>query len=574
MGKFYDEIPDHLVTWITKQQMFTVATAPLRDDGHVNVSSKGIDGTFHVIDGKRVWYEDLTESGNETISHIRENGRITILFNAFEGPPLICRDDAAGSVHEFGTLEYDAFISSEKRKPGSRAVIIMDVHKVGTSCGFGVPYFTYSGQHDTLLNWCTQLERSQNKEKHLKAWWTAENTRSLDGLPGLNTAHITDRAAESACQFRLTKDAKSKAAGEPRESLAGSGAKEETKLALAFLFGKPQIASANPVGLGGHYEAAERYIPTPPRTFVSLISVRREGAQHYGFGLHAGTHRVLCIHERDQFSAEHITPSLKIAKGLSDDHDLIEWIQKQHMFIVATAPLTADGHVNVSAKGLAGTFHVEDPNKVWYEDLSGSGSETIAHIRENGRITIYFNAFEGPPRICRLWGRGTVHEFGTPEYDFYLPSGKRAPGSRAVIVADIYKVGTSCGYAVPFYEFKGHRDTLLNFFNEKEKKDLGADGHDADNGLKAYWRKNNVRSLDGLPGLQSAHLSDRSVEANRDFSHYGVVDMKHGSVEMKQVRTPKQRQIGQEEMKLMLLAFLFGTVVSAFFARMTAIGSC
>ncbi|TFK48056.1 hypothetical protein OE88DRAFT_599620 [Heliocybe sulcata] len=231
MGKFYDEIPDHLIAWIKKQQMFTVATAPLSGEGHVNVSGKGVDGTFHVVDGKRVWYEDLTGSGNETISHIRENGRITILFHAYEGPPMICRLFGTGSVHEFGTPEYDAFISPEERKPGSRAVIVMDVHKVGTSCGFGVPYYSYAGQRETILNWCSQLEKSQNKEKDIKAWWTTENTKSLDGLPGLNTAHITDRPAESSYQFHLTKKgkAKNREIVEAGGTVAGSGAKEENE---------------------------------------------------------------------------------------------------------------------------------------------------------------------------------------------------------------------------------------------------------------------------------------------------------------------------------------------------------
>ncbi|TFK48058.1 hypothetical protein OE88DRAFT_1665137 [Heliocybe sulcata] len=239
-----------------------------------------------------------------------------------------------------------------------------------------------------------------------------------------------------------------------------------------------------------------------------------------------------------------------------------EWIEKQHMFTVATAPLASDGHVNVSAKGLAGTFHIEGPNKVWYEDLTGSGSETIAHVRENGRITIYFNAFEGPPRICRLWGRGTVHEYGTPEYDSYLPPGKRAPGSRAVIVVDVYKVGTSCGYAVPFYEFVGHRDTLLNSHMTKEKRDVETDGQE---GLRAYWRENNSKSLDGLPGLQSAYLCDKPRGMDADYSRFGVVDIR-------KTRAHPRKQVSREEMKLMSLAFLFGAIVSAFVARM--VGPC
>ncbi|TFK48057.1 hypothetical protein OE88DRAFT_1665133 [Heliocybe sulcata] len=251
---------------------------------------------------------------------------------------------------------------------------------------------------------------------------------------------------------------------------------------------------------------------------------------------------------------------------------LIDWIGKQHMFTVATAPLKADGHVNVSAKGLKGTFHIDGPNRVWYEDLTGSGSETIAHVRENGRITIYFNAFEGPPKICRLWGRGQVHEFGTPEYDAYLPPGKRAPGSRSVIVVDVYKVGTTCGYAVPFYEFKGHRDTLLDFCNKKELRDLHAEEFNADKGLKAYWRANNVKSLDGLPALEVAPQSGHSVETDRDYSRFGVISLKEAAREMQDGGRQRQRQIGWEEMMLMSFVFLLGTVVSAFFGRMA--GPC
>lgn len=87
--------------------------------------------------------------------------------------------------------------------------------------------------------------------------------------------------------------------------------------------------------------------------------------------------------------------------------NLIAWIQTQHIFWVATAPLSPTGHVNVSPKGISGTFHVVDERTVWYEDVTGSGVETISHLRENGRVTIMFNAFDGPPRIVRLWGTGS-----------------------------------------------------------------------------------------------------------------------------------------------------------------------
>ncbi|KAF8646630.1 hypothetical protein AX16_007130 [Volvariella volvacea WC 439] len=206
---------------------------------------------------------------------------------------------------------------------------------------------------------------------------------------------------------------------------------------------------------------------------------------------------------------------------------LITWIQKQHLFWVASAPAGSSGHVNVSPKGLEGVLHVVNSKRVWYEDLTGSGVETISHIRENGRITILFSAFEGPPRICRLFGTGTVHEFGTPEYDDFLPEGKRHPGSRSVIVIDVHKVGTACGYGVPFYEFQGHRTQHVYTSNRKEIFDNEAevklipcekagdseisgsqDQIDASTlpalGLRRYWLLANSRSIDGIPGLQYA----------------------------------------------------------------------
>lgn len=193
-------------------------------------------------------------------------------------------------------------------------------------------------------------------------------------------------------------------------------------------------------------------------------------------------------------------------------------IKKQHMFWVATAPLSADGHVNVSSKGVEGTFHIIDSHTVWYEDLSGSGVETISHLRENGRITILFNAFEGPPSIVRLFGRGKFYEFGTPEYNALISPETRHPGSRAVIIIDVHKVGTSCGYAVPFYEFKSHRTRLLEFAAKVELADIEAEEADnairqssqADSGLKQYWAQQNAQSIDGLLGMTfGQHSTDK-----------------------------------------------------------------
>ncbi|THU80577.1 hypothetical protein K435DRAFT_874235 [Dendrothele bispora CBS 962.96] len=196
-------------------------------------------------------------------------------------------------------------------------------------------------------------------------------------------------------------------------------------------------------------------------------------------------------------------------------NDLFPWILQQHLFWVASAPLSEDGHVNVSPKGLEGTFHIVDEHTVWYEDMTGSGVETISHVRENGRITILFVAFEGPPRLIRLFGTGTIYEFGTPEYEELLPPGKQNHASRAVVVIKVHKVGSSCGYSVPFYEFKYNRTRYNNAARTLEAADVAHenecptdDQFDPSNppekGLRAYWKTANAKSLDGLPALLSA----------------------------------------------------------------------
>nr|GAT51819.1 pyridoxamine phosphate oxidase [Mycena chlorophos] len=203
---------------------------------------------------------------------------------------------------------------------------------------------------------------------------------------------------------------------------------------------------------------------------------------------------------------------------------LEKWMENQHVFWVATAPLAGEGHVNVSPKGGEGMFHIVNPRQVWYEDLTGSGIETISHLRENGRITVLFNAFEGPPRIARLYGRGTAYEFGTPEYNNYISPESRKPGSRAVIVVDVFKVGTSCGYSVPFFDFKSYRTRLLTWATTKERADKEADAEGDDkvanglvDGLKRYWNTKNLRSLDGMPGLLVAPYTDQKIPGlNKD----------------------------------------------------------
>ena len=171
------------------------------------------------------------------------------------------------------------------------------------------------------------------------------------------------------------------------------------------------------------------------------------------------------------------------------DDGLVEWIGRQHLFFVATAPLAADGRVNLSPKGLA-TFSVLGPTRVAYLDLTGSGVETIAHLRENGRITIMFCAFEGPPRIVRLQGRGHVHAHGTAEFDELAKRFSDRAGRRSVITVDVDRIADSCGYAVPILRFESDRDRL----------DAWAEGKGPD-GVAAYWGEHNAASIDGLPGV-------------------------------------------------------------------------
>src|SRR5436190_5407951 len=164
-----------------------------------------------------------------------------------------------------------------------------------------------------------------------------------------------------------------------------------------------------------------------------------------------------------------------------------EFISKQHMFFVATAPLSTDGRINLSPKGLD-CFRVLSDNKVAYMDLISSGNETSAHTLENGRITIMFCSFDGAPNILRLYGKGFTVLPDTEDWKEYSPHFKIYPSTRQIIVANIDLVQTSCGFGVPLFSYVGERDI---HFDWAEKK--GADG------LYEYVQKNNLKSLDGLP---------------------------------------------------------------------------
>ena len=172
--------------------------------------------------------------------------------------------------------------------------------------------------------------------------------------------------------------------------------------------------------------------------------------------------------------------------------ELSHWIERQRIFFVATAPLAGDGLINCSPKGMD-TFRILGPREVAYMDLTGSGVETIAHSRENGRIVFMFCAFEGPPKIVRLHGRSDVLLVDSPEFQTVASLFPTYLGQRAIIRALLTRISDSCGYGVPQYEYAGDRDMLMRWSASK-----GPDG------LRQYRRQKNARSLDDLPGLTVA----------------------------------------------------------------------
>ncbi|HVL96150.1 MAG TPA: pyridoxamine 5'-phosphate oxidase family protein [Solirubrobacteraceae bacterium] len=187
---------------------------------------------------------------------------------------------------------------------------------------------------------------------------------------------------------------------------------------------------------------------------------------------------------------------------------LVSWVQRQPMFFVATAPLAADGHVNVSPKGPIGSLRILDERTLAYLDASGSGAETAAHVRENGRIVVMLCAFEGAPRIVRFHGRAEIvfpaeERFGEllercAFDDLSIPQARRS-----IVVVDVTRVSDSCGYGVPLMSYEGMRDHHARS-SAKKLRVLGIDGY------TEYRRTKNARSIDGLPAVDvAAPVADR-----------------------------------------------------------------
>ncbi|MEZ5977705.1 MAG: pyridoxamine 5'-phosphate oxidase family protein [Planctomycetota bacterium] len=169
--------------------------------------------------------------------------------------------------------------------------------------------------------------------------------------------------------------------------------------------------------------------------------------------------------------------------------ELADWIHAQKLFFVATAPASLDGHVNCSPKGLD-SLRVLGPHRAAYLDHTGSGSETIAHVRENGRIVLMFCAFTGPPKIVRLHGRGAIVLPGTTEWKALAKHFPKYDGARSIVTVDVTRISESCGLGVPEMEVARERRMLQDWAKKRGKK-----------GIREYQELRNAASIDGLPSL-------------------------------------------------------------------------
>ncbi len=186
-----------------------------------------------------------------------------------------------------------------------------------------------------------------------------------------------------------------------------------------------------------------------------------------------------------------------MARVLEEIDDTIRtFIESQQMFFVASAPLARDGHVNMSPKGLD-AFRILSPRRIAYLDHVGSGAETIAHVRENGRLVVMFCAFAGPPKIVRMHGRGTVLPPDDERFRQLRPLFGAAPPVRAIVTLDVERLSHSCGFGVPLYEYRGQRTNLTDWASRKGEA-----------ALRVYQVEKNARSVDGLPAVDWMERDD------------------------------------------------------------------
>jgi hypothetical protein len=176
MAKVHEFITDEIAAFIGRQHMFFVGTAPLASDGHVNLSPKGLD-CFRVLSRHRVGYMDVIGSGNETAAHLLENGRITFMFCAFDGPPNILRLYGTGRAILPADAAWADLAPHFPIYPSTRQIIVADIARVQTSCGFGVPEYTYAGDRDMHFRWA-----AKNTPAELEEYQRKHNQESIDGL--------------------------------------------------------------------------------------------------------------------------------------------------------------------------------------------------------------------------------------------------------------------------------------------------------------------------------------------------------------------------------------------------------
>ena len=174
MAKFYASLTDELRAFIQRQHMFFVASAPI--SGRINLSPKGLDA-LRVVNDTEVAYLDLTGSGNETAAHLKENGRLTLMFCSFEGQPLILRLYGTGRVIGPNDAAWPRYHGLFKPQPGERQIIVLQVDSLQTSCGAGVPLYDYQRERDELLAWARK-----KGEEGMHAYRHEKNRISIDGL--------------------------------------------------------------------------------------------------------------------------------------------------------------------------------------------------------------------------------------------------------------------------------------------------------------------------------------------------------------------------------------------------------
>lgn len=180
MSKTFEGIDEKLGRFLADQPVFFVATAPSGPEGHINLSPKGMAETFRILGSRSVAYLDFTGSGIETLAHLRDNGRIVIMFCAFSGAPRIVRLHGRGQAILPGDAGWEELAARFPPQPGARSIITVDLDRVSDSCGFGVPLMTYNAERTQLVEWA-----ARKSEDELAEYRAKKNSSSIDGLPGL-----------------------------------------------------------------------------------------------------------------------------------------------------------------------------------------------------------------------------------------------------------------------------------------------------------------------------------------------------------------------------------------------------